>query len=469
MSEFLKDEIKGRVHFIGIGGIGMSALAFLLQKNNFQVQGSDVKESYITEKLKSAQIPYFIGHDAKNVDNEISLVVKTSIIDDNNPELIKARQKNIKIITRAELLAKIMKGKKPVTLSGTHGKTSTTAMVATVFDECGLDPTVINGGFINKYQSNFKIGKSDYIVAESDESDGSFINLPSFIGAITNIEPEHLDFYNGDFEKVKKHYQEYIEKIPDKGACFVCIDNKDSRELYEKLKGKKNLFSYSVKQKADIFAKNIKFDCDGSKFDVQIQDETIKDVYLSTFGIHNVANSLVAISAANFLGVDSKKIQNSLKNYQGVKRRFTKVGQVNKITIIDDYAHHPTEIRATLNSANQCVQNNKIILVFQPHKNSRVNDLFEEFCQSVQEADIVIVADIYSVKNQLFEGVSQDSLIARMKSLGHKNVIKLEKEIDLAQIIHKNANPGDLVLCAGAGSITTMANNLVDQLQELQN
>lgn len=470
--ENLKTEIKNKVHFIGIGGIGMSALALLLKKVGFKVQGSDLKTSYITEKLKVANIDFFDSQNKENIDDEISLIVKTSIIKDDNPEIIAAKEKNIKIITRAELLAKIMAEKKSITVAGTHGKTSTTAIISSILEQANIDPIVINGGIINQYQSNFKLGQGDYLLAESDESDASFVDLPSFIGAITNIEPEHLDFYGGDFSKVLACYEKYVEQIPPEGFCVIAVDDEETKKIYNKLKDKKpNLSSVSLQEnsdiKVDIIAKNIVFDNSGSIFDAVFKDKTIKNIKLNAYGYHNVLNALNAIAIADFLKIDEEAIKIALKNYQGVKRRFTKVGEFNKITIIDDYAHHPTEIIATLNSARQFVQDKKIILVLQPHKYSRVQDLFEEFCQSVQKADIIILADIFAVNNHKIAGISQDSLIKRIKEIGHKNVIKLKNEKDLANLIKKNSQAGDLVLCAGAGSITNIANNLEQEIKAI--
>ncbi len=468
MFEKLRSEFENKVHFIGINGIGMSALALLLNKIGVKVQGSDLKENYITKTLQNADIQYFNQHNEKNIDDKISLIVKTSIIKDDNCEIVKAIEKNIKIITRAELLAKIMLYKKSITVAGTHGKTSTTAMISTILEQANLDPIVINGGIINQFQSNFKLGDGDFLVAESDESDGSFVNLPTFIGAITNIEPEHLEFYNNDFAKVKKYYEKYVEQIEENGLCVMCIDDENVAEIYNKFKNiKKNLISYSVKKDADIIAKNINLNNSGAKFDAIFKGEKISDINFSAFGIHNVSNSLIAIAIAKFLKIDDEIIKKALKNYQGVKRRFTKVGEFQGITIIDDYAHHPTEISATLKAARQFIGDKKIILVLQPHKYSRVRDLFQEFATCVQEADIVILTEIYSANQAKIDGISKETLAQKMQELGHKKIIKLENDEDLAKLIKENAAKNDIVICAGAGTITQMANNLENQLKNL--
>lgn len=470
MFEKLRSEFENKVHFIGINGIGMSALALLLNKIGVKVQGSDLKENHITKTLQNADIQYLNQHDEKNIDDKISLIVKTSIIKDDNCEIVKAKEKNIKIITRADLLAKIMLYKKSITVAGTHGKTSTTAIISTILEEANLDPIIINGGIINQFQSNFKLGDGDFLVAESDESDGSFVNLPTFIGAITNIEPEHLEFYNNDFAKVKQYYEKYVSQIPENGLCVMCIDDENVAEIYNKFKNiKKNLISYSVKKDADIIAKNINLNNLGAKFDAIFKGEKISDINFSAFGIHNVSNSLIAIAIAKFLKIDDEIIKKALKNYQGVKRRFTKVGEFQGITIIDDYAHHPTEILATLNAARQFIGDKKIILVLQPHKYSRVRDLFQEFATCVQKADIVILTEIYSANQAKIDGISKETLAQKMQELGHKKVIKLENDEDLAKLVKENAVKNDIVIFAGAGTITQMANNLENQLKNLAN
>jgi len=468
---------QSKVHFIGLGGIGMSALALILRDFNIAVQGSDLRENYLTTKLKEKGINYFVGQKESNIDDNISLIVKTSIIKDDNPEIIAAKSKNIPIITRANLLATIMSNFEGITIAGTHGKTSTTAMTAIMLEFAGLDPTVVNGGVINYFNSNSKIGKGKYLVAESDESDASFVELPTKIGAIANIEAEHLEHakYDGCFEKQKDFYEQYVKQIPNKeegGFCAICIDDLEAKNLYLKLKDQKNsLFSYSIKDKnADLFAKNIKSDVQGFSFDAVFKNsKVIKDIRLSAYGIHNVSNSLVAIAIGNFLNASDEKIKESLAKFSGVKRRFSKVGEYRGCAIIDDYAHHPTEIATTLKAAKQVAGNNKVICVFQPHKYTRVNNLFNEFCRSFSDADIVIVAEVYSVSGNIIKGATQDDLIRGIKETGHKNVIKLNSENDLAKIVKPLINEGDLVFCAGAGSITYWAANLARQLEEVGN
>lgn len=467
------DDLKkqSKVHFIGLGGIGMSALAFMLRKWNISVQGSDLKENYLTPKLRSAGVTYFVGHDEKNLSDDVSLVVQTSIIKTSNPEILKAQNKSIKIITRAQLLAAIMQEYKGITISGTHGKTSTTAMVALMLEANDFDPTVINGGVIHHYQSNSKIGKGQYLVAESDESDASFVILPSFIGAVTNIEPEHLEFagYSGDFNKQKACFEQYIKQIPADGLCVLCLDSPEVEKIYLKLRDtQKNLITYSINKPADIMAENITMDIKGLKFDIKFKNgDRISQVFMPAYGEHNASNALVAVAIAKFFNFNSSQIVKGLASYTGVKQRFTKVGEYNDASIIDDYGHHPTEIKATLKGAKELVKNHQLICVFQPHKFTRVRDLFDEFCHAFGDANCVIVSDIYSASQSPIEGITQDALIDGIKKTGHKNVLKLSNENDLAMILKSQIQKGDLVLCTGAGTISSWAYKLEEQLKKL--
>jgi UDP-N-acetylmuramate--alanine ligase len=460
-----------KVHFIGLGGIGMSALAFILRKWNIAVQGSDLRENYLTQKIRDAGATYFVGHDEKNLTDDVSLVVETSIIKNNNPEILKAQSRNIPILTRAQLLAIIMQEYKGITIAGTHGKTSTTGMVSMMLETNNFDPTVINGGIIHHFQSNSKIGKGEYLVAESDESDASFVILPSFIGAVTNIEPEHLEFagYSGSFEKQKACFEKYITQIQQNGLCVLCIDSPEVEKIYNKiLPNHKNLLSYSIKKPADIMAKNITMDIRGLAFDIHFKNgDIIENVKMPIYGEHNASNALVAVAIAKFLNLDINQIKKGLASFTGVKQRFTKVGEFNEVSIIDDYGHHPTEILATLKTAKNLVKNNQVICVFQPHKYSRVHDLFNEFCNAFIDADCVIVSDIYSASQAPIEGITQDTIIAGIKKTGHKNVIKLNHENDLASILKAQINKGDLVLCTGAGTISSWAYKLEEQLKNL--
>jgi UDP-N-acetylmuramate--alanine ligase len=463
--------LKGTVHFIGIGGIGMSAIALILKQIGINVQGSDLNSNNNIKNLEEKGIKCFIGHKEENIGDDVILVVKTSIVKTTNPELKSAQLKNIPIIRRADMLAQIMREKQGITVAGTHGKTSTTAMIAVLLESAGLDPMVINGGIINYFGSNAKFGEGKFLVAESDESDASFVDLPSFIGVVNNIEPEHMDFYNGDFKKVKNCYKKYVTQIPNDGLVAMCIDDAEVNNLYNELSFKhKNIVSLSTQNKdADFFADNIVLDASGIKFDAKIRNNShiIKNIKMPAYGIYNIKNALAPVAIGVFLGLSEDKIKQGLANYSGVKRRFTKTGEVAGITIIDDYGHHPTEIKAVFKAAKQILPNNKLIAVFQPHKYTRTHDLFNEFCNAFSNVDTAIIADIYSAGQIPIEGASQDNLIEGIKKTGHKNVIKLNSEDELAQIIKNQAKAGDMVLCVGAGSISIWANNLPQKLKAI--
>lgn len=462
---------SGTIHFIGIGGIGMSALALILHKIGCRIQGSDLTQNNNTRTLEALGVKCFVGHEAQNLTDDVVLVVETSIIKPTNPELVKARSRNIPVLRRADMLAQIMAEKKGITVAGTHGKTSTTGMIAVLLASVGLDPMVINGGIINYFGSNAKFGEGDFLVAESDESDASFVDLPSFIGVVNNIEPEHLEFYGGDFELVKTYYQRYVKQIPANGLVAMCIDDPEVKKLYLELsKTQKNLVSLSINdENADYFGFNISLAAAGLKFDVKIKSngDIIKDVRMPAYGIHNVRNALAPVAIGMFLGLSEEKIKEGLMNYSGVKRRFTKVGEVNGITIIDDYGHHPTEIKAVFSAARAILPDHKLIVVFQPHKYTRTRDLFDEFCNAFTDVDVVIIADIYSAGQEPIAGAAQDNLIEGIKKTGHKNVFKLKGENDLPQMIKEQARAGDMVICIGAGSISNWANNLPVKLKEI--
>jgi UDP-N-acetylmuramate--alanine ligase len=330
---------------------------------------------------------------------------------------------------------------------------------------------VINGGVINRFGSNAKFGDGEFLVAESDESDASFVDLPSFIGVVNNIEPEHMDFYKGDFELVKNYYKRYVRQIPTNGLVAMCIDDIEVSKIYEELsKTQNNVVSMSVQNnEADYFAFNISGDVRGLKFDVKIKKtgQIISDIKMPTYGVYNIKNALGAVAIADFLGLDFATIKQGLANFSGVKRRFTKTGEVEGVTIIDDYGHHPTEIKALFKAAKEILPNHKLIAVFQPHKYSRTQDLFSEFCNSFKNVDTVIVADVYGAGQEPIEGISQDSLIDGIRNSGHKNVLKLDNKNDLPRLIKNSSKSGDMVICAGAGSISNWANELPSKLQAI--
>jgi len=468
IDNFIQDFIANnkKVHFIGIGGIGMSALALILHQYRIGIQGSDLKQNYLINKLTDANIKVFLEHKASNLDNSIGLIVKTSIIKDSNPEIIYAKEHNIPIITRADLLALLMQNYQGITVAGTHGKTTTTAMIGVLMESANLDPTIINGGTIHYFNSNYKIGHGKHIVAESDESDASFVKLPSIAGVITNIEPEHLDFagYNNDFSIQKQYFWQYAKQI--KGIVAVCIDSPVVFELYQSLNSS-NIFSYSLHHhnSSKLWAENITCNHLGIKFDAVFADgNKIANISMPIYGKHNVSNALAAIAIANFLGLNAEQIKTGLAKFSGVKQRFTKVGEYQGNAIIDDYAHHPTEISATLDAARTLVGNKKLICIVEPHKFTRIRDLFDEFCKAFNSADTVIVSDIYSASQAPIEGINQDILIAGIKK-HHQNVIKLESPQLLANTVKQHLTSDGLIICMGAGLISSWANNLEHQLK----
>jgi UDP-N-acetylmuramate--alanine ligase len=470
-------KISGKkVHFIGIGGIGMSALAFVLRQHNINVQGSDLGTNYLTKKLQEADVNYIIGHSKININSDLGLIVKTSIIRDDNPEIIEAKSQNIPIVTRANLLAALMSDKIGITIAGTHGKTSTTAMVSVILEFANLDPTFINGGIVNYFNSNQKIGNGKYMIAESDESDASFVELPTKIGIITNIEAEHLDFvgYNGSFEKQKSYFYQYLDNIPESSICALSIDDPECYNLYQKYPNKNKIISYSIEPNsnnakfAKITAHNISISNKGTEFSVKFIDgREITKIYMPIYGLHNVSNALAAIAIADFLNIPFAKIIEALENFNGVKRRFTKVGEYKGAVFIDDYGHHPTEIKATLAAAKRIV-NGKLISIFEPHKYTRLRDLFTEFCSAFFDADIVIVSDIYSANQKPIENINQDAIISGIAKVNKKSqVIKLNNVDDLPEILKPIIADGDMVLFTGAGKITYWAAKIEEQLRDI--
>jgi len=462
------ENIKGKIHFVGIGGIGMSALAIILNKMGFEISGSDISYNDNIKKLENLGIKCYTPQKQENIHNDVTLTVKTSIICDDNPEIIASKNKNIQIIRRADMLAAILASKKAITIAGTHGKTTTTTIISEIFEEANLDPMVINGGIINRFNSNGKFGHGKYVIAESDESDASFVDLPTCIGIVTNIEADHMDFYQNDHEKYKSYFEQYINQIPKDGLVILNIDDQNIQNIYNKISNKSHIVTYSFNGSGDINISNINQDINGCKFDLISDNYQIKDIFANFYGIHNIGNAAACIAIAKFVGISDESIKNALKNYQGVQRRFTKVGEYKNSAIIDDYGHHPTEISATLEAAKQIVgDKNKIITIFQPHKYSRTLDLLDEFANCFKLSNIVIIDDIHRIAGERTDLVNQDILIKKIKETGQDNVIKLENKEDLAKITKKYINDGDLILCSGAGTITKMAKNLEKELRKL--
>ncbi|MFA5041794.1 MAG: UDP-N-acetylmuramate--L-alanine ligase [Bdellovibrionales bacterium] len=461
----------GTIHFVGIGGIGMSGIAEILHNLGYKVQGSDLNDNVNVKRLRDKGIAISIGHRAENVSGA-NVVVVSSAVKKDNPEVIAARESFLPVVRRAEMLGELMRLKWAVAVGGTHGKTTTTSMVASLFEAAGLDPTVINGGIINAYGTNARLGSGDWIVVESDESDGSFTKLPATVAIVTNMDPEHMDHYN-DFEAVRRAYETFVQNVPFYGFAVLCADHPEVQALVARVQDRK-IVTYGFSPQADVRAVNVKPNTNGTGFDVVVSDRTknisrtIKGFFLPVIGIHNVQNSLAAISVAVQLGLDEKAMHSAFEKFENVKRRFTRTGVVKGITIIDDYGHHPVEIAATLKAALQAKgEKGKIIAVMQPHRYTRLSSLFNEFCMTFNDADTVIVADVYPAGEKPIEGASRDALVEGLRAHGHRGVYALNSPDDLAPMIAKMAKEGDYVICLGAGSISAWAYALPAELEKI--
>ncbi|NWG71774.1 MAG: UDP-N-acetylmuramate--L-alanine ligase [Parvularculaceae bacterium] len=460
----------GVVHFIGIGGIGMSGIAEVMHNLGYHVRGSDISESANVARLREKGIDVFIGHRPENVEGADAIVVSTAVRRDN-PEVLAARARHIPVVRRADMLAELMRLKWTVSVAGTHGKTTTTTMVAALLDEAGMDPTVINGGVINAYGTNARIGEGDWMVVEADESDGSFLRLPTTVAVVTNIDPEHLEHWGG-FDALKRGFDQFIENAPFYGFGVVCLDHPEVQALVGRVTDRR-LITYGVNPQADVRAENITFDKGLARYDIIFRERSksgraeetarIADVRLPMPGAHNVLNSLAAAAVARRLGVGEAAIKAGFAKFSGVKRRFTKAGEWKGVTIIDDYGHHPVEIAAVLRAARN-VTGGKVIAVIQPHRFTRVRDLFDDFCACMNDADVALIADIYTAGETPIEGVTRDALVAGAIARGHRNVRALLSFDDLPRLVAEVAEPGDYVVCLGAGDITKYANGLADAL-----
>ncbi|OUS13582.1 UDP-N-acetylmuramate--L-alanine ligase [Rhodospirillales bacterium 47_12_T64] len=461
----------GPLHFVGIGGIGMSGIAEILHNLGYQIQGSDIAESANVLRLREMGIKVMIGHKAENVEN-VRVVVVSSAIKLDNPEIEQARNNLTPIVRRAEMLAELMRFKSCVAVGGTHGKTTTTSMIAALLDGGHFDPTVINGGIINAYGTNARLGDGDWMVVEADESDGTFIKLPATVSVITNIDPEHMEFY-GSIEALHDAFATFVSNIPFYGFSVLCIDHPVVQSLIGRIEDRR-IVTYGFSPQAKFRAVNVRTEITGNLFDVVIskrndeESRTIIDCRLPMLGNHNILNALAAISVSSELGMSDEEIRSSLAGFKGVKRRFTKTGEVNGITIIDDYGHHPVEISAVLQAARQAVtEGSRVIAVVQPHRYSRLSDHFEGFCSCFNDADQVIVSDVYTAGEHPIEGADRDSLVKGLLTRGHRNAIALPQPEDLAGIIAESALPGDVIVCLGAGSISAWAHALPEQLEAL--
>jgi UDP-N-acetylmuramate--alanine ligase len=456
----------GLIHFIGIGGIGMSGIAEVLHNLGYKVQGSDVAENSNTRRLVELGIAVMIGHKPENID-AAQVVVVSSAIKPDNPEIVAARARRIPVVRRAEMLGELMRLKWAIAVAGTHGKTTTTSMIGALLETALLDPTVINGGIINAYGTNTRLGDSDWMVVEADESDGTFTRLPAAVAVITNIDPEHLDYY-GDFATLQQAFEVFAGNIPFYGFAVLCIDHPVVQSLIPKLP-ERRIRTYGLSPQADIRAINIRHGDQGSEYDVLVADRatgdqrTIRDLFLPMFGEHNVQNSLAAIAVAAEMGLDDAVVRASLKNFKGVRRRFTKTGEWNGVAIIDDYGHHPVEIAAVLKAARGATPG-RVIAVVQPHRYTRLADLFYEFCTCFNDADTVLVADVYAAGEAPIDGVDRDTLVAGLAAHGHRDARPLADPTALAAVVRDVARFGDIVVCLGAGSITNWANALPAEL-----
>jgi UDP-N-acetylmuramate--alanine ligase len=459
----------GGIHFVGIGGIGMSGIAEILHGLGHRVQGSDIAESANVERLRRLGIPVEIGHRAENL-GRCGVVVISSAVKGDNPEVRAARLARVPVVRRAEMLGELMRLKWAVAVAGTHGKTTTTSLIAALLDAADLDPTVINGGIINAYGTNARHGQGEWMVVEADESDGTFVRLPASLAVVTNIDPEHLDFY-GDFDAVRRAFQSFLENLPFYGFGALCIDHPEVQALFGRITDRR-MTSYGFSPQADVRALELSFDPMGSLFDVELRDRVgrlerrIERLRLAMPGRHNVQNALAAIAIAIELGIKDEVVRKALAGFGGVKRRFTRTGVAGGIAVIDDYGHHPVEIRAVLETARQTSEG-RILAVVQPHRYSRLAALFDDFCTAFNHADAVLVAPVYAAGEEPIEGIDADALVAGLIRHGHRDVRPLAGPDELAPLIAAIARPGDLVVCLGAGSITAWANALPGQLKPL--
>jgi UDP-N-acetylmuramate--alanine ligase len=457
----------GRIHFVGIGGIGMSGIAEIMHNLGYEVQGSDVTEGANIDRLRGLGIPVEIGHQPTNVSGATAVVLSSAIKNDN-PEIAAARARHIPVVRRADMLAELMRLKWNVCVAGTHGKTTTTSMIGSLLDAGGFDPTVINGGVINAYGSNARPGEGEWMVVEADESDGTFIRLPATVGVVTNIDPEHLDYY-GDFDAMRAAFDQFVENIPFYGFAAVCLDHPEVQALVGRVADRR-LVTYGFNPQSDVRAENVTFDRQGATFDVLFRHgisgaNRIEGVRLPMPGRHNVLNALAATIVAREIGVDEEGIRNGFAAFNGVKRRFTEVGEVSGIRIIDDYGHHPVEIAAVLQAARSVTDGN-VIAVVQPHRYSRLDRLFDEFCSCFNEADHVLIGDVYAAGEDPIEGRDKSALAAGIAAHGHRQVDALRDWSALPEAICAVAREGDIVVCLGAGDISKYAQKLAHDVAQ---
>lgn len=459
----------GAIHFVGIGGIGMSGIAEVMHNLGYKVRGSDQSESANVKRLRGLGIEVAVGQKAENL-GDAAVVVISSAIRPDNPELAEARARFLPVVRRAEMLGELMRLKSSIAVAGTHGKTTTTSMVAAILDGAGFDPTVINGGIINAYGTNARLGGGEWMVVEADESDGTFVKLPATIAIVTNIDPEHLDYY-GNFDAERNAFLAFVENIPFYGFAAMCIDHPEVQALIGRVRDRR-IVTYGSSPQADVRAASIRIEDGASVFDVTLSDRKsgavreISNVRLPVFGHHNVMNSLAAIAVAVNMGIPDDAIVRSLAGFAGVKRRFTHTGTWDDVRIYDDYGHHPVEIAAVLQAARSATDK-RVIAVMQPHRYTRLHSLFDDFCSCFNDADAVLIADVYAAGEQPIEGADRDALVAGLRDRGHRRVTALGDPSELPDLIAEMAEPGDIVVFLGAGNITQWANALPAELEAL--
>ena len=460
----------GTIHFVGIGGIGMSGIAEVLHNLGYAVQGSDLTDSANVRRLREAGIPIAVGHHAANLRDAAVVVVSTAVPRDN-PEVVAARARLVPVVRRAEMLAELMRLKWSIAIGGTHGKTTTTSLIATVLEAAKLDPTVINGGIINAYGTNTRLGAGEWMVVEADESDGSFLRLPAVIAVVTNMDPEHLDHW-GTPEAMVAGYDQFVANIPFYGFAVLCIDHPGVQQMIPRLSDRR-IITYGFSPQADVRADRVIADKLGATFEVVMTDRQrsrsrrMGPFRLPMLGSHNVQNALAAVAVGIEMEIDDTTLRSAFAGFRGVKRRFTRTGESGGITVIDDYGHHPVEIAAVLKAARQAGARD-VVAVVQPHRYTRLASLFAEFCTCMNDAGTVIVADVYAAGEQPIPGVDRDALVDGLRARGHRSVVPLPGPEHLAEMVHAIARPGDFVVCLGAGSITNWAQALPGELAALQ-
>lgn len=456
-------ETIGTLHFVGLGGIGMSGIAEVLHALGYRVQGSDMADSPNVARLREKGMSVFTGHDAAHIDGA-AVVVISSAIKEDNPELVAARAARIPVVRRAEMLAELMRMRAGIAIGGTHGKTTTTSLIGTMLEEGDLDPTVINGGIVNRYGTNTRLGGGEWMVVEADESDGTFTRLPATAVVVTNMDPEHMEAY-GCFENLRKAYKRFVENIPFYGFAVLCLDHPEVQGLVPELTDRR-IITYGFNPQADVRAFNLRAGAGGMNFDVAFGEKIVAGFYLPMFGEHNVQNALAALAVAREMELDEMVMKKALRHFGGVKRRFTHVGDSHGVRVIDDYGHHPVEIAAVLKAARSAVAESggRVVAVMQPHRYTRLHDLMDEFCTCFNDADSVIITDVYAAGEAPIAGADKAHLVQGIRDRGHRDAVVLAARDDLARLVAQRAQSGDMVICLGAGDITKWAHALPAEL-----